>query len=282
MGDVKTMTAIRWIDASRAVFGDIPIHSYPGGEPRVSFSSYAEVAVILVRPKSMLDLMAALFFVDALAERGNGPIRLVLPFVPGARQDRLNDGGDYLFTAKSVANEINARRFRSVTIVDPHSEVIAGLIDRCNVVHTFRCIGNARDIVARYAMVISPDAGAEKRAGGVAKWLGVPLVHGWKRRDVETGAIAGFGLEMPAVGGRALVVDDICDGGATFLGLANVIESFSNISGADLFVSHGIFSKGTEELSKRFERIYCTDSIEAERPGVTVIPVCDSLMKGTR
>ena len=273
-------------DTFERTSGSIDIGSYPSGEPVLNFPTMHDantiVEKLLLRPLSMLDFMAGLFFVDALVERGHSPPELILPFVPGARQDRLNDEGDYLFTAKSVAREINARDFKKVTVVDPHSEVISGLIDRCHVVHAHECFSYTSQ-TASYLAVVSPDAGAEKRASAVAKKLGLPMVHGWKSRDVATGRITGFGLETSDIfktltPPTVLVVDDICDGGRTFLGLAEVLKERS--IKADLYVTHGLFSQGTEALLQHYGRLFCTDSIEAPSPGVEVIKVCEKLIEG--
>ncbi len=286
-----------WYDDPRTVHtGVLAIRNYPSGEPLIGFPpSGARIEKILLRPTSMLALMGGLFFVDALRERGNDAVDLILPFVPGARQDRLNDAGDYLFTAKSIAREINARGFRKVTVLDPHSEVTPALIDRCHVIHAYECLKTIADAPSTavmvegvaYAAVISPDAGAEKRAGAVAKLMGIPMIHGWKTRDVATGKITGFGLERSDVSGRVLVVDDICDGGGTFLGLGNVLKERG--LKADLFVTHGLFSQGTSKLLEYYERLFTTDSIETPlcdlgpaasslSLGLAVIPVCKNIV----
>ena len=281
---------IRWAgwrgDYRERASGSLEIKQYPDNMPLVAFPpTDVNTLRVLLRPRSMSDSMAGLFFVDAYKERTGLPVDLILPFVPGARQDRLNDTGDYLFTAKSVAKEINARNFRSVTILDPHSEVTPALIDRCTVVHAHKCFEHllAPEI---YDAVVSPDAGAEKRAGGVAKKLGVPVLHAWKSRDVKSGQISGFGLEPTAGSGdahmrgdpmRVLVVDDICDGGGTFLGLGEILAGRG--IAADLYVTHGIFSQGTEKLLNTYTNIFCTDSVESNRPGVEVISICDRLLE---
>jgi ribose-phosphate pyrophosphokinase len=265
----------------------IPIGMYPDNVPMIKWPEQSRTArwtttpvqSILVRPTTMTDFLAAMFWVDAYVERGNLSPNLVLPFVPGARQDRMNNDGDYLFTAKSVANMINARNFPTVTVLDPHSEVVSALVDRCIVKTVYeawnRCfIADMRE----YAAVVAPDAGSEKRAGIFAKALNVPLVHAWKSRDVETGAITGFGHEpIPAsIKGKLLIVDDICDGGGTFFGLEKVLRQ--SLYETDLYVTHGIFSKGTKDLLKVFNKVYTTDSIPRRQDGIEVIDVCGSLM----
>ena len=42
---------------------------------------------------------------------------------------------------------------------------------------------------------------------------------------------------------KILIVDDICDGGMTFIKVAEVLKNFGTKQ-IDLAVSHGLFSKG--------------------------------------
>lgn len=245
----------------------LKVSNYPGGEPIVTDDCLFPHRA-LFRPRTLESLMTGLFWVDAVVARGGAAPHLLLPYVPGGRQDRLNPSGDLLFTLRSVATEINARHFPSVTVLDPHSDVTPALIDRCKVIR-------ACDVTAYskggYAAVVAPDGGAEKRALGVAQRLGVPLLHGWKTRDVTTGKLAGFGLETRGrPQGRVLVVDDICDGGGTFLGLADELDRVG--LRADLSVTHGIFSAGTAALLQRYEKIFTTDSVLTDKPGCIVLP----------
>jgi ribose-phosphate pyrophosphokinase len=254
----------------------VNLAQYPDTMPLVRELPLSSVNSVMLRPKSLSSFVAGMFWLDAIRERFGYLPHLVLPFLPGARQDRLNSTGDVLFTAKSVATMINARGLKSVTVLDPHSEVMPGLIDRCRVVHAAACISPP---LGKYAAVIAPDAGAEKRAALVARNLGLPLIHAWKTRDVKSGAIAGFGTESFRLSEKArlLVVDDICDGGGTFTGLAKALN-YEGRYDLHLFVTHGIFSQGTSELKKHYSHLYCTDSILGTRDGVIEINVCDKLL----
>lgn len=246
----------------------------------LSWDQSRHVERVLLRPKSLESFVTAMFWLDALADRTGVYPELVLPYVPGARQDRRNPDGDFLFTAKSVAKMVNERKLKSVTILDPHSDVVAALIDHCRV-HTVADILDRNSfhqpfLEPRYAAIVTPDGGAEKRAGGVAQLYNLPLIHAWKKRDTATGKLTGFGIESVdphlVEDGRFLVVDDICDGGGTFLGLANEMQK-QGIS-ADLYVTHGIFSQGTKDLLCCYNRIFCTDSTLHNHDGVTVLPYC--------
>jgi len=255
----------------------LQVQHYPDGAPRVAHGAdESAIFAVLLRPRSLDTFFAALFWIDALRHRHGHRHTLLLPFVPGARQDRLTLTGDRLFTLRSVAQAINDRQFDFVHVLDPHSDVAPALIERCVVMSPADILETHRDLPT-YQAVIAPDGGAEKRAGAVARMLGVRLLRAWKTREVGTGKISGFGCEpIPAGVSRALVVDDICDGGGTFLGLREVLPNALEL---DLYVTHGLFSAGTEKLLTSFGHIYCTDSIIADRPGVTVLPICQTQLR---
>lgn len=247
---------------------EVPVGHYPAGEPVIDHGALRifKQNVLIVRSTLPGTLMAALWLVDAMAERGHKVQKLVLPFLPGARQDRLNNQGDYLFTGKSIANEINRRGFEQVACFDPHSDFMPGHIDRCKVVHVYD--SEVLNYLPHFDFVVSPDAGAVKRAEGFAQRLnlggGVPVIHGWKTRDPRTNRLTGVGVENhPDVGpaNKLLVVDDICDGGSTFLGLADAIhEVYGPNLQLNLWVSHGLFTQGYDALFDKYHGIYTTNS----------------------
>lgn len=269
------MTAEIMYRAGGGIYG-LELRSYPDRMPLLDAPAIWP-NTLLLRPRSLESFFAAMFWVDAVRERGRSAPHLILPNVPGARQDRLNDSGDFLFTAKSIAQAINARQFPRVTVLDPHSDVVPALIDRCTVIPATFDATNFDGSTQVYDGVISPDAGAEKRAGRIAKALGIPLLHAWKTRDVATGSISGFGVEPLRPLGYYLVVDDLCDAGGTFIGLAGAIRNYSAV--ADLYVTHGLFTKGTASLLSQFSRVYCTDSVLGDKPHVTVLPRCETLLR---
>lgn len=269
---------ILYITSQTDEIKSVRFSQYPDGMPIVDhMRGFCSVARILLRPNSLQSFVTAMFWVDAMTEYGHKVPELVLPCVPGARQDRLNPQGDYLFTAKSIAKMINQRNFPRVTIVDPHSEVISGLIDRCSVRHSSEYILDFLGGDGEFQAIVSPDAGAEKRAGYVAKSLQLPLIHAWKTRNVKDGKISGFGIEPDILKYlKVLIVDDICDGGGTFLGLRKTMPAEQHVS---LFVTHGFFSQGTQALLNEFDYIYTTDSlVNQSRTNIIEIPICEKLL----
>lgn len=245
---------------------------YSDGTPMVKTEDFENIVEyadkMILRPHSLNEFVVAMFLVDAISSHGGRINTLVLPFVPGARQDRVNPTGDVLFTARSVTAMINARSFSRVVILDPHSEVTPYLIRN---VLIFPLEDVAAKLWKGYGGVIAPDKGAHDRAKEVADALGLDLTYGSKVRDVSTGRLSGFDVTVEA-GKHYLVADDICDGGGTFVGLGEKIREQGAY--ADLYVTHGIFSKGTDELKKIYKNIYTTDSRQVHaRNDVYVIPV---------
>ncbi len=252
----------------------IAIGYYPDGMPHIKNSPLGRTLV--ARPSSLSAFVATLAYCDAERERGHGVHTLVLPFVPGARQDRMMIDGDELFTLKYVAKMLNLCGFERVIVLDPHSDVTPALIDRCTAVpasFAFELYG-----AVRYDGMIAPDAGAAKRAAKVAGTLGLPLYQAGKTRDVSTGNISGFWCE-PLPSGRYLIVDDICDAGGTFNGLADMLRAREDDTTLelDLFETHGLFTAGTAALLERFAAIITTDSTLTPKPGVQIIDVTAAL-----
>lgn len=257
----------------------VKVGAYPDGTPLVTRMNWILPDEFYMRVDHQ-DFVAGIWFAEALLERGKVIKKLILPFIPGARQDRLNEDGDYLFTMKSVARMINALRVPRVVVLDPHSTVATALIDRCKVFPLkYVLTGSAASEAGiRADVVIAPDVGAAKRARELAIALNAEFVQGEKVRDVVDGSLSGF--KVPKLDSRKkhLVVDDICDGGGTFVGLAKELRNQDVV--ADLYVTHGLFSKRTTPLLENFDKVFTTDSVISDKEGVTVLPVRDKLLYG--
>lgn len=246
----------RGVDFSTSIFS---VGMYSDNTPMVKTDQFAEIAdkadTMVLRADSLQTFVVGMFLYDALIAAGAVPMRLILPYVPGARQDRSNPTGDVLFTLQSVANMLNERPFSKVVIADPHSPRCGELIENLRV---FPLTLIYDKLWKGYGGVIAPDKGAKARAVAAHSVIGGELRYGGKTRDVATGRLTGFEVETLTPGKHYLVVDDICDGGGTFNGLGEKIREQGAF--ADLFVTHGIFSKGTREMKVYYKNIYTTDT----------------------
>ncbi|TCC88005.1 ribose-phosphate pyrophosphokinase [Pedobacter frigiditerrae] len=239
--------------------------TFSGGEPHIKIStdfSLDEKVSITHRLNSFNDLGLLCLAVDALQRMGAIISDLYIPYFPSSRQDRVMIAGEPL-SVKVYADIINHLNFKKVIIFDAHSEVTPALLNNGEVITNHQFIKHVVDKINGDILLISPDGGALKKIYKVSEYLGgVGVVECSKSRDVKTGKLSGFKVYADDLQGKdCLIVDDICDGGGTFIGLAEELKN-KNAGKLYLAVSHGIFSKGFSELGNCFEQIFTTNSVK--------------------
>ncbi len=236
---------------------------FNGGEPHIRIDDFEnkEEVYLTHRINSFNDFGLFLVAVDALKRMGVLNIHAFIPYFPGARQDRVAITGESL-TVKVYADIINNLSIQSITILDPHSDVTTALLNNCNALQNLDFIKAIQSMLPKTFALISPDAGASKKIFKLGQQLELKnIIECRKKRDVESGALSGFMVSSDDLKGTdCLIVDDICDGGGTFLGIAEELKK-KNAGRLFLAVSHGIFSKGFDLLSKKFDKIFTTNSI---------------------
>ena len=237
--------------------------TFSGGEPHIKISpdfDHSKKITITHRLNSFNDVGLLCLAVDALRRMGAEISDLVIPYFPSARQDRVMIKGEPL-SVKVYADIINNLNFKKVIIFDAHSEVAPALLNNCQPASNHKFIEQVIKKLDDNVLLISPDGGALKKIYKLSEYLGGrAVVECSKSRDVKTGVLKGFKVYADDLQGKdCLIVDDICDGGGTFSGLAEELKS-KNPGKLYLAVSHGIFSKGFEALEKYFDKIFTTNS----------------------
>jgi ribose-phosphate pyrophosphokinase len=252
---------------------------YPAGELQVRILpaeleplQRATEIRVTARLRDGNDLMRLALLASAIQD-ANPRARKVLslPYLPYARADRRFTPGD-CFGLKAFGEIVNGMHFDAVVTLDAHSAVaascIANLIDASPIPLISRIIVHfARRKAVKSVCILFPDEGARSRytlpssIGSNVEEVTINVLHCQKRRNAKTGALTGFKVpyEKEFASNAALIVDDICDGGGTFIGIADALKGHGLSLG--LYVTHGIFSKGFSELGKRFDRIYTTNSV---------------------
>ena len=239
--------------------------TFSGGEPHIKIiSDLAGVHEVTItsRIQSFNDFGLLLVSVDALRRMNIKTINLFIPYFPGARQDRVMVQGEAL-TVKVYADILNSLNLNKVTIFDPHSEVTPALINNCQVLDNHKFISRVLSEIDSEVLLISPDGGALKKIYKVSSFLGgKPVIECSKIRNVKNGKLEGFKVYEDDLRGQdCLIVDDICDGGLTFVGLAQELK-YKNAGNLYLAISHGIFNKEFEDLNTVFTTIFTTDSFK--------------------
>lgn len=247
---------------------------FPDGQPHVVVRSDGgraeEIVARITDSESLIDVLLQ---ADALRRQGVETINLTIPYLMGARMDRAmpdDERGSHPFTLQVVADVLGTGDFEDIRVFDPHSSVTVEHLRRSACHGTVEVLRPHRQVRAALALlgsgvyIASPDEGAVARTDDIARRAGyfdreTFIVRALKKRDSSTGALTGFRLDGTYdLGGRdVLIVDDICDGGRTFSGVAEVLRS-AGAGKVHLYVSHGIFSKGFD--IEGIDRIFTTDS----------------------
>lgn len=200
--------------------------------------------------RSSDDFMAVVMAKDALDEIFRFhpvPIELFSLYVPYARQDRYCEKGE-AFGVKAFARLLNALGFSRVVIADPHSEVTPAVITNLDVIPqheiAFHMLG--WKLRMENFELVSPDGGALKKIFKLGTQMNLQVHCADKIRDTATGNIIRTDISVQDFkGANLMIVDDICDGGRTFIELAKVLRE-RNAGKIELFITHGIFSKGVD------------------------------------
>ena len=266
---------------------------YPGGEVGVRALGKAPPR-LLARVQGSDDLLALVMYLGAVP----GQVEEVcIPYLPYARQDRVAVPGDPVAIAV-LARLLASTGVRSFATLDVHSPAaVAACFDAGLRLHNRSVapwlgtyLATLQTSRRQPLFFVAPDKGARPRTGALADELARPeravgLVHCLKVRDPVTGKLTGFTVDAagspPTLPADALVVvvDDICDGGGTFLGVAQALRTHYGERPLHLFTTHGLHSRGLHELAAAFTTIGCTDSFRSghTHERLRIVPLQDQV-----
>ncbi len=246
---------------------------FPDGQPHIKIDTASAAGIdkkaplrIMCRLTNPSDLLMVLLVKNTLDYLEFEHTELHVSYLMAARMDRVMLEGEP-FSLKVVAAMLNLGHFKKVKIFDPHSEVSTALVDRSYTVTNHAFVADAiqhyraANTTGAYCLV-SPDARALKKIHKLAQYLDIThVVECMKERDLKTGALTNFQTATTNLEGQTcFLVDDICDGGGTFAGVAALLKE-KGAAQVVLIVSHGIFSKGI--TIPAVDHIYTTDSFRS-------------------
>ncbi len=282
------------IDVTKS--GDIAqVISYPAGELQIrikpehiaEIESASDIAIRthLYGISMHQHLMALCLLADAITGiKGFGfDIELQLPYLPYSRADRRFTAGD-CHGLGTFANLLKTCCFSPIRTLDAHNvnkstNLLPRLINVTPRAQILRAITDFEEFTGHKPVVLFPDAGAQKRYRNCIP-ADIDIFYASKVRDASTtGVLHGFTVPFFGSSRPAIIIDDICDGGGTFNGIAEELHTTNGHTGKlGLYVTHGIFSKGISKLEENFARIYTTDSISIglNHPHASVLRIWDA------
>lgn len=242
----------------------LPSFKFSGGEVQVNVKGLnvfeeGEIIEVTALLYDSADIMEMIMGIDAIRRMAHNPkIHLVIPYFPYGRQDRVCNRGE-AFGLEIMAKMVNQLGCEMVTIFDPHSSITEDLVKNCFIIKQKDMILNSqveRKIFEDGLQLVSPDAGALSKVLETSVALKIDLIPCLKKRDPQTGKILKTKIKGQVRGKDLIILDDICDGGRTFVELGKKLKE-AGARNLYLYVTHGIFSKGFQELRKIFNHIYC-------------------------
>lgn len=188
---------------------------------------------------------------------------LIITYLMGMRMDRVMSFNE-AFSLKIVSNIINDLKASAVFIVEPHSDRTLKLINNSQaLMNHFMLMAQNDD--KHKNIIVFPDAGAKLRYAGDVSG-DVPILTCHKKRDVATGKLSGFGLDNPEILDQYpdydgfFMIDDLCDGGGTFCGMAEILKEVRPNFHKTLAITHAVNVRGIYKIADAFDTVYITDS----------------------
>lgn len=234
------------------------ISHFPDGEVQISFEDVnrKEEVLIICRITNAEELFILAQAIDILRRQEVG-IELRILYLMGSRMDRVMDFNRPL-TLKLILSMLNLTDQDIVHVFGPHN---LGAIMRYTNANAWEWDSNewSNHIPTEDDFqIVIPDAGAADRYALISDEIICKKV-----RDVKTGHILSIEVENPNMIKNEkplLIIDDLCDGGGTFVGVAEAIHKIDPYADLNICVNHMVNPKGIENLSKNFNHVWFSNS----------------------
>jgi ribose-phosphate pyrophosphokinase len=241
-----------------------------------SLSEFSEIFVTADINGKGEEWVKLLLILDAIERVRDGlprpwGLELFIPYLPYSRQDRVCAEGE-AFSLSVFANSLRPYLGKGDCLVtwDVHSPVAESIFGEFtnfvndqvdSLLSIFELIPSGMEWDPT-TVIIAPDKGAVPRAEVAARSIGSSEVkYATKVRNPENGEILRTEIQDGDYKGKnLLIVDDICDGGRTFIELAKVLKKYEP-SRIDLYITHGIFSKGFEVFDGLIDHFYVANML---------------------
>jgi len=203
-------------------------------------------------------------------------LSVIIPNLLDAQADRRFDENEST-NLKMVCDFINKLNFKSVSVFHPHNaEVVEALINNVKIINNNKFIDGVfseiaeltddyviRDDFEEGMVLMSSDAGGFKplmKLCDKLDWRG-EIYSASKSRTFENGHSKLVQLvDRQDFGSKdILIIDDICVGGKTFVGLAEMLKT-RNCGKLYLAVSHITLDKPNPKLWELFDKVFTTNS----------------------
>lgn len=250
------------------------IFHFPDGEVQISFPNdfdRKDSVGVLCRITSAEELFL-LAQVGDILDRQEIEWNLYITYLMSMRMDRVMDF-NRPFTLKVVWDIINRMNYKYIHVLEAHSSRTESLFGSRYRKSKFDYSSH----ISPTHTVVFPDAGAFERYK--SEFVSSETLIFNKKRDLATGKITSFEIAKygytPTYG--YTFIDDLCDGGGTFLGELKVLkEQFSNCE-FRIVICHAVNEEGIIKLCDNFDKVIISNSYKdwnIYRDNLTIVNVC--------
>lgn len=219
-------------------------------------------------------LLTLLMITDALKRGGARSVRVFLPYLGYARQDKFEPGESGGIAL--IGSLIKAAGVDKVITIDAHSKLDQKLIGLpfTSLSPSSLFIPAIQSLDWGDVTVVAPDEGAIARAQATADSLGItrPVAHLVKK---HVDGIMHLSL-IGEVSKHIIIIDDIIDSGRTLVSACNVLRE-KGVQEIAIAVTHGLFTNGAWKrlfglgVKALFVSDSCPEATAQKHPSVHVI-----------
>lgn len=228
-----------------SVVGDSEISRYPSGELHVIIHSDVNdkdcFIIGSIAPPDE-NIITLLMMTDALKRSGARSVQVFLPYLGYSRQDKF--GQHESSGIALIGSLLKNVGVDEIITIDTHSDMDKKLIGLPfkSVPSSSLFISAIKELGWGDITIVAPDEGARVRAQAVSDLLGLkkPIAYMIKKHDDEN--IVHLDL-IGKVGLKAIIIDDIIDGGRTVVSAYDLLIE-NGVKEVAVVATHGLFTDG--------------------------------------
>ena len=234
---------------------DIKYHiiHFPDGEPHIVLEEInrKESVMVICRISNPTDLFIATQ-IGSILNRQGVPYSFDIKYLMSMRMDRVISFNE-AYSLNIVMKMLKMFNPINIKVLEPHN--FSAILANGGMGYP-----SHKPDFSKY-LVVFPDKGAYMRY----RALYDKAVICSKVRDVSTGELKGFSIENPEIleecpNKPLMVIDDLCDGGGTFVGIAELLKEKCPDRPKSIFVTHAVNPNGIDNMRWHYNNVYITNS----------------------
>jgi ribose-phosphate pyrophosphokinase len=229
------------------------IINFPDGEPHIVLEEInrKESVKVICRITNPIDLFIVTQ-VGSILNRQGVMYSFDIKYLMSMRMDRVISFNE-AYSLEIVLKMLKMFNPISITVLEPHNDLAIFVNEGAGYPSIKPDFSEC--------LVVFPDKGTYER---YKDWYDKAVICS-KVRDISTGKLTSFSIDNPEIleehpDKPLVVIDDLCDGGGTFVGIAKLLNEKCPNRPKSIFVTHAVNPKGIDNMSKHYDNVYITNS----------------------